>query len=148
MKYLIDTNVLSEITKPSPDKDAIKWFIDTPDADKFISVVSIGEIIYGIEKLPNCSRKTKLSAWFNELLSEGFNERILDIKTSTMYVWGKMMAGLSRPLQVQDTFIAATALENNLIIATRNVKDFSDITGLKILNPWEKDSKFSLHVYV
>jgi len=95
MKYLIDTNVLSEITKQSPDKDVVKWFIDIPDMDKFISVISIGEIIYGIEKLPNSSRKNKLTAWFNEVISEGFNERILDIKISTMHTWGKMMAGLS-----------------------------------------------------
>jgi len=138
MKYLIDTNVLSEITKQSPNKDVVKWFIDIPDMDKFISVISIGEIIYGIEKLPNSSRKNKLTAWFNEVISEGFNERILDIKISTMHTWGKMMAGLSRSFQVQDTFIAATALENDLIIATRNVKDFFDIPRLKILNPWEK----------
>jgi predicted nucleic acid-binding protein len=138
MKYLIDTNVLSEMIKQSPNKDVVKWFIEIPDMDKFISVVSIGEIIYGIEKLPNSSRKNKLFVWFNEVISEGFNERIFDIKTSTMLVWGKMMAGLSRSFQVQDTFIAATALEHNLTIATRNVKDFSGIAGLKILNPWEK----------
>ncbi len=138
MKYLIDTNVLSEMTKQNPDKDVVKWFIETPDTDKFISVVSIGEIVYGIERLPNSSRKNKLSSWFNEVISEGFNERILNIKASTMQIWGKMMAGLSRSFQVQDTFIAATALENNLIIATRNVKDFSGIDGLTILNPWEK----------
>jgi predicted nucleic acid-binding protein len=140
MKYLIDTNVLSEITKPNPNKNVVKWFINTPDIDKFISVISIGEIIYGIEKLPNGSRKSKLSVWFNEVISEGFNERILDIKASTMHAWGKMMAKLPRSFHVQDTFIAATALENNLIIATRNVKDFSDITGLKILNPWGEDA--------
>jgi predicted nucleic acid-binding protein len=123
--------------KQTPNKDVVNWFIGTPDMDKFISVVSIGEIIYGIEKLPNSSRKSKLFTWFNEVISEGFNERIFDIKTSTMLVWGKMMAGLSRSFQVQDTFIAATALENNLTIATRNVKDFFGIAGLKILNPWE-----------
>ena len=138
MKYLIDTNVLSEMTKQSPSKEVVKWFINTPDADKFISVISIGEIIYGIERLPSGSRKSKLHAWFNEVISEGFNERILNIKASTMHTWGKMMSELSRSLQVQDTFIAATALENNLTIATRNVKDFSDIAGLQISNPWEK----------
>jgi len=141
MKYLIDTNVLSELTKPNPDKDVVKWFIDTPDTNKFISVVSIGEIVHGIERLPNSHRKNKLSAWFNEIIFEGFNERILNIKTSTMQIWGKMMAELHRSFQVQDTFIAATALENNLIIATRNVKDFFGIAGLKILNPWENYGK-------
>ncbi|MDR3000889.1 MAG: type II toxin-antitoxin system VapC family toxin [Fibromonadaceae bacterium] len=136
MKYLIDTNVLSEMTKSNPNKDVVKWFINAPDKDKFISVISIGEIIYGIEKLPNNPRKNKLSVWFNEIISEGFNERILDINASTMRTWGKMMAELPRSLQVQDTFIAATAIESNLTVVTRNVKDFSDIAGLKILNPW------------
>jgi predicted nucleic acid-binding protein len=125
------------MTKQNPDKGVVKWFINTSDTDKFISVISIGEIVHGIEKLPNCSRKNKLTAWFNEVVSEGFNERILDINASTMHAWGKMMAKLPRPLQVQDTFIAATAIENNLTIVTRNVKDFSDIAGLKISNPWE-----------
>ncbi|MCL2283912.1 MAG: type II toxin-antitoxin system VapC family toxin [Fibromonadales bacterium] len=138
MKYLIDTNVLSEMTKQSPNKEVVKWFVNTPDMDMFISVISIGEIIYGIERLPISTRKSKLFAWFNEVISEGFNERILDIKASTMQTWGQMMARHSRSLQVQDTFIAATALENNLTIATRNVKDFSDIAGLQISNPWEK----------
>jgi predicted nucleic acid-binding protein len=136
MRYLIDTNVLSEMTKPNPDIGVVKWFTNTFDTDMFISVVSIGEIVHGIEKLPNGSRKTKLSTWFRDVVFEGFDDRILGINADTMHTWGKMMAKLPRSLQVLDTFIAAAALENDLTLVTRNVKDFSDIAGLKILNPW------------
>ena len=137
MKYLIDTNVISEMSKPTPHKTVVSWITGVPEADLFLSVVSIGEIVFGISRLSDKGRKAKLSAWLDRIISEGFEGRILEIGVDVMVVWGEMYAKLPRSLPVQDTFIAATAMANGLTIATRNVKDFKDIAGVSVFNPWD-----------
>ena len=137
MKYLVDTNVISEMSRPRPNKAVENWIRSAPETSLFLSVVSIGELVYGINKLSDKARKAKLSAWLNEVVYEGFEGRILDIDIDVMRVWGEMNARLPRSLPIQDTLIAATALKNSLTVATRNVKDFWDIAGLSIYNPWD-----------
>ena len=137
MKYLIDTNVISEMSKPKPNNNVLKWIAIVPETDLYLSVISIGEIVFGINKLADKIRKEKLSAWLDSVINTGFEERILEINIDVMRVWGDMYAKLTRSLPLQDTFIAATALANNLAIATRNTKDFKDIAGLSVYNPWD-----------
>ena len=137
MSYLIDTNVISEMSKPKPSKTVADWIVSIPQTELFISVVSIGEIILGINRLSDKARKAKLSSWFDSVISIGFKDRILEINVKVMCVWGEMYASLLRSLPIQDTLIAATAIANNLTISTRNIKDFKDIPGLSIINPWE-----------
>ena len=137
MRYLVDTNVISEMSKPAPYKSVGNWIMSIPETDLFMSVVSIGEIVFGISKLTDKTRKAKLSAWLDKVICEGFDGRILEINIDVMRVWGKMYASLPRSLPIQDTLIAATAIANKLTIATRNVKDFKDIGGLSVFNPWE-----------
>jgi predicted nucleic acid-binding protein len=137
MKYLVDTNILSDMTKPQPNKGVMNWFSNTIDTDMFISVISIGEIVCGIEKLPDSTKKVNLSAWFNEIIQDGFTDRIANIDTNIITIWGKLQAKLPRPLQIQDTLIAATALARDMTVVTRNIKDFKDIADIKLLNPWE-----------
>jgi predicted nucleic acid-binding protein len=139
MRYLVDTNVISELTKPKACKAVVTWITGIPETELFLSVISIGEIVLGINKLSDEVRKTKLSIWLDSVISIGFDNRIFSIDIEIMRVWGKMYASLSRSLSVQDTLIAATALAKNLIIATRNVKDFEDIAGLSVFNPWEAE---------
>jgi len=137
MKYLVDTNVISELSKPKPCKAVVSWIMSIPENDLFMSVVSIGEIVFGIKKLSDELRKKKLTAWLDSVIYEGFEGRIIDIDIKVMHMWGEMCASLPRSLPVQDTFFAATAIANNLAIATRNVKDFKDIPQLSVFNPWE-----------
>ena len=137
MRYLIDTNVISELSKPKPSETVINWISGVAETDLFMSVISIGEIVFGISKLSDKARKAKLSAWLNGIINEGFKDRILEINTEIMCIWGEMYAKLPRSISIQDTFIAATAIANNLTIATRNVRDFNDISGLTVFNPWE-----------
>ena len=137
MKYLVDTNVISEMSKPVPSKAVINWMKNVPETNLFMSVISIGEIVFGISKLPDKTRSGKLAAWLDNVIYDGFEGRILEINIDVMRVWGELYASLPRSLPIQDTLIAATALANNLAIATRNVKDFKDIAGLSIFNPWE-----------
>ena len=137
MRYLIDTNIISEMSKHEPSKKVTVWLKNIPETNLFMSVVSVGEIIFGISKLNDKTRKAKLYTWFERVVSEGFDGRILEIDIEVMRVWGEMSAKLPRTLPIQDTLIAATAITNNLTIASRNIKDFKDIAGLPVLNPWE-----------
>ena len=134
MKYLIDTNILSEMTKKQPDNSIVKWFEDTADTDMFISVISVGELVSGIAKLPEGTKKMKLSTWLKDLLHEDFYDHIVDIGMNVMEVWGEMTAKFVRTLPLLDTLIAATALVNNMIVVTGNIRDFKDIPGLKLFN--------------
>ncbi|MCL2478559.1 MAG: type II toxin-antitoxin system VapC family toxin [Treponema sp.] len=139
MSYLVDTNVISELSKSRPDKNVSSWIINTPEQNLFLSVITIGEIIYGINKLTDKARKNRLTAWLDSVIYEGFENRILDLNLNTMRIWGEMYASVTRSLPVQDTLIAATAIAGNLTIATRNIKDFRDIPGLSVFNPWENE---------
>ena len=125
------------MSKPKPCKTVLNWIASVPETELFISVVSIGEIIFGISRLSDKIRRAKLSAWVDRIISSGFEGRILEINVDVMRVWGEMCASLPRSLPIQDTLIAATAVTNNLTIATRNVKDFTDISGLSVFNPWD-----------
>jgi len=137
MKYLLDTNVLSETTKSQPNKNVLNWFANTLDTDMYISVITIGEIVQGIEKLSDEAKQKKLSVWLNNIINYGFNGRVANIDVDIMTTWGKLQAKLSRTLPIQDSLIAATALTHNMTVATRNVKDFEGISNLKVINPWE-----------
>ena len=139
MNYLLDTCVLSEFTRRKPDEKVIHW-VDSLDEDKlFISVITVGEIQRGIERLPESHRKTGLLAWMNNGLIQRFGPRILPLDTPTMFLWGSLTSRLEnsgQPLPVMDSLIAATALQHNLIIATRNTSDFSPC-GTQVTNPWQ-----------
>jgi predicted nucleic acid-binding protein len=137
LKYLVDTNILSEMTKKQPDNRIVEWFENTTNTDMFLSVISVGELVYGVAKLPDGPKKIKLSAWLNDLFYANFYDRIIGISMDVMEVWGEMSAKLTRPIPKRDTLIAATALANNMIVVTGNTSDFKDIPGLKFLNPRE-----------
>ena len=137
MSFLIDTNVISEMSKPAPNKAVENWIITIPESGLFLSVVTIGELVYGICKVTDKIRKKKLSAWLDKVMNEGFGGRILAIDTEVMCTWGEMYAKLPRTIPIQDTLIAATAITNNLTLVTRNIRDFNDITGLTTINPWD-----------
>jgi predicted nucleic acid-binding protein len=105
----------------------------------FISVITIGEIQRGIERLPESHRKTELLVWMNNGLIKRFGERAIPLDVPTMFLWGSLTARMDstgQPMAIMDSLIAATALQNQLIIATRNVTDFLPC-GVQVINPWE-----------
>lgn len=138
MNYLLDTCVLSEFTRRQPEKKVIDW-LDRMDEDTlFISAITIGEIQHGIERLPESHRKTELLVWFNNELIRRFETRILPLDAAAMLLWGSLVARMEqdgKPMSVMDSLIVATALQNNLIIATRNSSDFLPC-GVQVINPW------------
>jgi predicted nucleic acid-binding protein len=139
MNYLLDTCVLSEFTCHTPSEKVIRW-VDNIDEEKlFLSAITIGEIQRGIERLPESHRKTELLVWMNNGLIQRFGERILPLDSQTMFLWGSLTARMEnsgQPVPVMDSLIVATALQNNLIIVTRNVSDFLPC-GVQLINPWE-----------
>jgi len=137
LRYLVDTNILSDMTKKQPDNSIVKWFENTAETDMFVSVISIGELVFGIAKLPDGAKKTKVSAWLKEFIHEGFGDRIVGIDRDVMEIWGEMSAKLTRSLSKMDTLIAASAITYGMTVVTANVRDFKDIPGLKFLNPLE-----------
>lgn len=138
MNLLLDTTVLSEVRRPAPDPKVLVW-LDTVDEDRaFISVISIAELRRGIALMEDGRRRTALAAWLAQDLPARFASRILPIDHVVAERWGDLMAQSRRSgvaLSVIDAFFAATALANNLMLVTRNVKDFAAF-GVPLLNPW------------
>jgi predicted nucleic acid-binding protein len=138
VKYLLDTNVLSEIRKPRGHA-GVKAFVNTlREDDLFISVLSIGEIGFGIEKLPPGPKKTELYIWLTQKLPERFGNRIIPLDTEIMAEWGRLQARAQKTLPVFDSLIAASALARRLTVVTRNSRDFERIEGILLYNPWEE----------
>ena len=139
MNYLLDTCVLSEFIRRKPEQKVVHW-VDSIDEDKlFLSVITIGEIQHGIVRLPESHRKTDLLVWLNNELIKRFDQRIIPLDTPMMLLWGNLTAQMEstgQPMAVMDSLIIATALQNNLIVATRNVSDFRPC-GVQVINPWE-----------
>lgn len=135
MNWLVDTDILSERTKPRPDAKVLAWMEANADAIYTSSHV-IGELQTGIALLSEGSKKRALQAWLNRLV-EGMEGRILNFNTSVATVWGRQEAEFSQkgcPMPMPDSFIAATARRHDLIIATRNVADYTR-PGLKVVDP-------------
>lgn len=138
MNFILDTNVISELVAARPNLNVIEW-IQATDSDRiFLSVISIGEIKKGIEKLPNSDRKVTLEHWLQEDLLAQFTDQLLSIDVQTMLIWGKLVAQLEklgRPISAIDALLAATAQQWGFTLVTRNTVHFQD-TGINLLNPW------------
>jgi predicted nucleic acid-binding protein len=131
LKYLLDTNVLSEIRKPNRNPKVYEFVEKIRQIDLFISVISIGEIVFGMEKL------TELSLWLNGEILQRFENSIISVDTEVVVEWGKLCARAGRTLPYNDSLIAATALAHRLTLLTRNTRDFAAVDGLRLINPWD-----------
>lgn len=136
MSYLLDTNVISELVKPKPDKNVLKWFSHVPDDALYLSVLTLGEIRKGVERISNSSRREKLRLWLEHDLREWFGLRILPIGPDVADRWGRLLADVGRSVPSIDSLLAATALHHELRLVSRNVRDF-DYAGVDVINPWE-----------
>ena len=136
MSYLLDTNVVSELVRPKPDAAVLEWFATTPDNALFLSVLTLGEIRKGVEKLTDAQRREKLRIWLEYDLLGWFGQRILPIGPEVADHWSRLLAQVGRPLPAIDSLLAATALHHDLRLVTRNTRNF-DYAGLEIINPWE-----------
>jgi tRNA(fMet)-specific endonuclease VapC len=139
MRYLLDTNVISELVAAKPSQRVVKWIDSLDPNDVYLSVITIGEIRKGIEKLPESRRKTRLRIWLTSDLLLRFDGHILPLDVEVMLTWGELTGRLERvgkPLSAIDSLIAALALHHECSLATRNEDDFRE-TGVVIVNPWK-----------
>ena len=134
MMYLLDTNVISETIKKAPNQRVLDFLISI-DADKFaLSVITLGEIRKGAEKLQDQSKKQKIIHWLEVDLTRRFYGRIINVDAEVADKWGYISSMNNIP--AIDALIAASAVVHNHKLITRNVKDFELINGLEIINPW------------
>jgi predicted nucleic acid-binding protein len=137
VKYLLDTNVISELQKSNCNQN-VRLFTESINwEDMFLSVVTIGEICYGVEKLGTGKKKHELSVWIYTKIPEWFNRRIIELDIEVLQEWGRIRAGTERTLPVVDSLIAASAITHHMFLVTRNTKDYDDINGINLINPWE-----------
>jgi len=135
MNYLVDTNIISELIKPTPNAHVFSWAQTVSNATLYLSVLTVGEIQKGIAKLTDPLKQKRLSAWLEQDLPAWFKDRILPIHQDIAIKWGLLQATAGRSLPVIDSLLAATALHHQLTLVTRNTKDF-DFPGLTLLSPW------------
>ena len=138
MSFLIDTNVLSEMTRPEPNGKVVSWLADQPEETLFLSVITLGEISEGVLQLPSGTRRKGLLDWIREEIQERFEGRILPVDDRIILRWAALRVQgkeAGRPLPVMDGLIAATADVHALTIASRNGSDFEG-SGVPVLNPW------------
>jgi len=136
MLWLLDTCVVSELTRKAPDAQVLQWLIEHA-ADAAIPVVTLGEIQYGIERLEVGRQRNSLQLWF-EGLSGQFMSRILPTDEKVWRTFGRLKASveaIGRPQDDMDLLIAAVATVNQLTLVTRNTRHFLD-TGIHTVNPW------------
>lgn len=135
MSYLLDTNIISETVRRSPNKKLIGWLERLPGEALFVSVLTLGEIRRGIEALSNEKRREKLRLWLEHDLPIWFEGRVLPVDIAVADRWGRLLAEVSRPVPSIDSLLAATALHHELRLVTRNEKDFN-YPGIEVINPF------------
>ena len=136
--FLLDTNVVSELTKSRIEPRVQSWVAAQDFGSLLISVVSIGEIEKGFTMMADPSRRVRLRVWLERQLVELFRGQVLPVSQAIAERWGvldgtRQMAG--RPVNAPDGMIAATALEHDLTVVTRNTRDFEGL-GVVLINPW------------
>jgi toxin FitB len=137
MRYLLDTNIISNVIKPQPAEALLAWMAEQNDEDLFIASLTIAEIQRGILEKPAGRKRDRLAAWF--VGPEGppalFAGRVLSIDEEAGLIWARLMAEgkkKGRPRSALDTIIAAVAEANECVVVTDNEKDF---IGIKVVNP-------------
>jgi predicted nucleic acid-binding protein len=136
--FLLDTNVVSEIRKQAPDAGVATWFASVPADTLFISVLVVGEIRQGIERLAHRdpAQADIFERWLSQLV-DGYGDRLVPITASIAQAWGRL--NVPDPLPVVDGLMAATALVHDWTLVTRNVSDVRS-AGVRLLNPFSERS--------
>jgi predicted nucleic acid-binding protein len=137
--FLLDTNIPSELTYPRPAPQVAEWLKAVDSEQLFFSVISLAEICKGIAKLPESKKRAQLQDWLDSTLRPWFAGQILPVTepiAERIGQWAGEGEARGRTIKIADGMIAATALEHELTLVTRNVKDFAGF-GVPIFNPWE-----------
>jgi predicted nucleic acid-binding protein len=136
--FLLDTNIVSELQRKHPSQAVLDWFAATDDHRLHFSVLSIGEIRKGIDKLEQGTKRSALGNWLEQVLLPWFGPRLLPIDLPVAERWGRLCVEADRALPAIDSLLAATALLHDLVLVTRNLADF-ELPGVRVVNPWDHD---------
>lgn len=137
---LLDTNVVSELMKPQPESHVLAWLDRQVGGKVFTSAITRAEIELGIALLPAGKRRKALSLAANAVFTEDFAGCILPFDEACAVHYAILVAHrthIGHPISTEDAQIAAIALHHRLILATRNIKDFQEIRGIDLVNPWQ-----------
>ena len=138
MMYLLDTCVISEFVAATPSRRILDWADRLDEQSLIISVITIGELRKGVEKLPRSKKRTRLEAWLENDLLRRFEGRIATLDIGTMLAWGRLCGDLEKKgmtMPAIDSLLAASALHWGYTFVTRNTNDFRN-TGIALFNPW------------
>ena len=138
MRYLLDTCVISEVTKPRPTARVLTWLDIQEELSLFLSVITFGELQKGISKLPASRKRRQLQQWVDRELTRRFTGRMLGIDREVALRWGAMAGAAEQrgqPLPVLNGLLAATALAGGLTLVTRNTAHMQ-ATGVALFDPW------------
>jgi len=128
---------MSELRRKQPDANVVAWFARCAPQSLFLSVLTLGEVRKGIERLEDPQRRQILVEWLHVDLPTFFLGRVLNVDAPVADRWGRLRNDAGRPLPAIDGLLAATALQHDLTLVTRNVKDFKGL-NLTLVNPWEE----------
>jgi toxin FitB len=138
VKFLLDTNAISEPARPRPDSGVLAWLAAADEDSVFLSAITIAELRHGIQRLTDGKKRTLLDAWLQRDLRVRFRGRILAIDYEVADACGRILAlseSKGRRMEVRDAYIAACAEVHGLTLVTRNVKDFEAVFD-RIVMPW------------
>lgn len=141
VRFLLDTNVLSELMRAAPAPEVFDWFDQNRKAPMLTSAISQAEILTGIALLPSGKRRTALDEAAQKMFEQDFAEHICGFDASAAGPYAQIVAARSRegrPVSTEDAQIAAISVAGGLTLVARNTKDFQGITGLRLSNPWDK----------
>jgi toxin FitB len=140
MSYLLDTNAISEWVKPRPDPGIILWLDEVDEDRTYLSVITVGELRKGIDRLAGGRRRDRLDRWLNGGLRVRFGDRILPVDVAVADEWGRLLAraeNAGTALGGIDALIAATAIVHHLQVVTRNADHFRP-AGVDVICPWQE----------
>ena len=138
MSWLLDTCVVSELVRPRPKASVVSWVLERDEDELFLSVITIGELEKGIGRLPDSPKRVALEQWVRRELADRFRDRLLAVDTGVAARWGALVGASEargQPLPVIDSLIAATSLQHDFTIVTRNTDDL-ERCGARCFNPW------------
>lgn len=138
--YVLDTDVVSESTKPRPDVRVERWLAGLDEDRAFLSVATLAELRFGVERMPRGRRRERIAAWLERDLADRSAGRLLGVDPPVADAWGVVMArgrGAGVTVGVMDALLAATARAHGLTLATRNVRHFAAL-GVALLDPGDE----------
>jgi hypothetical protein len=142
MKWLADTNVISEPMRPRPDTNVMKW-IDTHETHLAISIVTLAELRDGVITQSDAARRDRLEHWMSALVVPRFGQKTFALTLDVLLEFlalARQLGARGRPQSAPDLLIAATARTHSLIVATRNIRGFAN-TGITVYNPWTDETQ-------